>query len=91
MRDLTVCGKLVIYVEVEAGVDAFEVYIYPFVLEESGGDGEVARIESAGIVCRHVRRVDRVRIFDIGVVRRIITASERVLPVHRDGELVGSD
>ena len=87
MGNLAVRSELIVDPYIERGVNAFEVEVRLLALH-GRRNGEVADVESAGIFVGNVRRVNRDRIVDVGVVRNVVAAVERHLPVHRNGHLV---
>ena len=88
MADLTVCGELVVYKEIEAGVNALKVDENRLLGENVAGHCEVSAVKAAGVVLGNVWRVYGERVVDIRVVWSVVSLPPLCLPAHRNGHHV---
>ena len=88
MADLAIRGELPVDVKVEAGVHAFEMQAEVVFFKRFPIDVDGTHIKPARVFGGDVRRVDRERVQNIGILGFIIGLIEFELPAHRNGEPV---
>ena len=87
VTDLAVPDKTVVDEKIEAGVHTLKVQINGL-FQHFFRHREVADIKPAGIVVRHVGRIQRKGHIHIGVVGCVIAAAEQGLPGTRNVDLI---
>ena len=88
MADLTVCGELVVYKEIEAGVNALEVDENRLLGENVAVYCEVSAVKAAGVVLGNVWRIYGEGVVDVRIVWGVVALSPLGLPAHRNGHHV---
>jgi hypothetical protein len=86
MADLAISRKLIVNIEIEAGVYALKIDVY-LLFKHAFVDEHLAAVKSAGIVFGDVRGVDGDRVTDVKIVGGIVPLSEVILPAARNADL----
>ena len=86
MADLTVSGEFIVHKKIEARVYTFKVYENVIVMQPIRINIKATRIQCAGDIIGHVRRIDGVGIINVCVVGGVISMVQHALPGARDGD-----
>ncbi len=86
VADLAVSDKRTVDVEIEAGINPFEMQTEIILFEGIGIDRKRTHIKTARILGRYKRRIDRNGVACIGILRFVVRAVNLVLPTHRYGQ-----
>ena len=88
MRHLAICRKFAVDVKIETGIHPLKHHINFLACQNVTVNLKGALVKTARVINRHVRRVYGDGIIDVDIVGCVISAVERILPAHGNGQAV---
>ena len=88
VRHLAICRKFAVDVKIEAGINSLKHHINFLACQNVTVNLEGALVKTARVIDGHVRRIYGNGIIDVDIVGCIISAVERILPAHGNGQAV---